>query len=278
MIDNVKMENMDEFFYFTKEVILKRFLFSLSWEINIPGNPNFEELTIRFSKCIASFECYLMNREKDDRSFVAGMVLDGIITAMVNADRCSYENIPTPRNVACLCMVFHNGVRNILDHLIKLNISIPDSVIQRMEKLTKSLFYIRKEDNGKIIEEEVNFHYRLVFGLYLDKYNGQQEVDFPKELNTDEAIKLFDKLKWCTKDGSFYKWEGSSSLFGFFVDLASDKLNLRPSNGRIPWKIFKVAFQRSESEIETAKQAVNGYKNKGLSEPEGFLELKKACK
>lgn len=227
---------MDEFFYFTKEVILKRSLFSLSWEINIPGNPNFEELTIRFSKCIASFECYLMNREKDDRSFVAGMVLDGIITAMVNADRCSYENIPTPRNVACLCMVFHNGVRNILDHLIKLNISIPDSVIQRMEKLTKSLFYIRKEDNGKIIKEEVNSHYRLVFGLYLDKYNGQQEVDFPKELNTDEAKKILQRgVDAKLLDDNFQPINGKMTKYQMkrFAELASLELGIKGK-----WKVF----------------------------------------
>ena len=280
---------MDEFAYFTKEIILEKSTFNLSWEINIPGNPDFRELTIRFSRCIASFECNLMNYKKDDRSLVAGVVLDDIITAMVNADLCAYENIPTPRNVACLCMAFHNGVRNLLDHLNKLNVSIPDLVIQRMIKLTNSLLVIRKKDNDKIIEEEVKSPYGLIFGLYLRKYKGQeqdlgkykgqeQEVEFPKELNTNEARDLFDKLEWCTKDGSFYKWKGTSALFGYFVDLASDKLNVRPSNGRLPWKIFKIAFQRSKSEISTSQQAVNDYKNKGISEPEGSLELKKACK
>lgn len=114
----------------------------------------------------------------------------------------------------------------------------------------------------------------------LPKLENQQNEDItlPKELNTDEAKSLFQKIEYCATDGDLYRWTGTASLFGYFVDLVSDALNVRPSNGRIPWKIFKIAFQRSDSDIATAKQAINGYKQKGLSEPEGFLDIKNACK
>ena len=109
--------------------------------------------------------------------------------------------------------------------------------------------------------------------------NPQSEcITLPKELNTDEAKSLLQKIKYCVPEGDLYRWTGTASLFGYFVDIVSDTLNVRPSNGHIPWKIFKIAFQRSDSDIATAKQAINDYRNKGLSEPEGFLGIKKVCK
>ena len=108
-----------------------------------------------------------------------------------------------------------------------------------------------------------------------------KKQNLPKELDTDEAQALFQNLiNWgyCVYEGNLYKWESTPSLFGYFVDVASNFLNIRPSNNRLPWKIFKIAFQCSDKDISTAKQAVNAYKNKGLSEPEGFLNIKKACK
>ena len=113
----------------------------------------------------------------------------------------------------------------------------------------------------------------------MDKKNDKSNnILLPAELDTDEAKSLFQEIKYCVQDGFLYSWTGTSSLFGYFVDIVSDTLNVRPSNGHIPWKIFKIAFQRSDSDIATAKQAVNDYRNKGLSEPEGFLDIKKACK
>lgn len=97
----------------------------------------------------------------------------------------------------------------------------------------------------------------------------------PEELNTDKAKDLFAKIQWCSKDGNLYKWTGTKSLFGYFVDKTSDYLGIRPSNNRIPWDIYRRAFQFEDT--RTAKQAVNDYRNKGLSEPEGFWEIKKLC-
>ncbi len=103
-----------------------------------------------------------------------------------------------------------------------------------------------------------------------------QARQLPPKLDNEEARKAFEMVTYCQRDNELYIWTGTSSLFGYFVDKASDKLGVRPSNDRIPWKIFQQAFQCSDTDIATAKQAVNDYKNKGISEPEGFLEIKKS--
>lgn len=138
---------------------------------------------------------------------------------------------------------------------------------------------------GSKVYEEVNqFLYKIFMIRFLkieiDKYkvSGNQEIHFPEELDTQEAKALFGKIKYCVKDGDFYKWVGTSALFGYFVDIVSKKLDVRGSNDRIPWKIFKAAFQCEENVITTARQAVNDYKNKYSSKPEGYLDIKIACK
>ena len=136
------------------------------------------------------------------------------------------------------------------------------------KKLEPFCDYLYSTEIGKIVQEHI-FH---------KDQEDAKHVSLPAELDTDEAKSLFQKIKYCVQDGSLYRWTGTASLFGYFVDLASEKLNVRPWNNRIPWKIFKTAFQCNESDISTAKQAVNDYKNKRLSEPEGFLEIKETCK
>ena len=109
----------------------------------------------------------------------------------------------------------------------------------------------------------------------------KEKESLPNKLRTKEAKDLFKKiieLGYCVKDGGLYKWTGTDALYGYFVDVASDFLNVRPSNNHKPWKIFSTAFQCCKRVENNAMQAVNGYKNKGLSEPEGFLDIKKACK
>ena len=108
-----------------------------------------------------------------------------------------------------------------------------------------------------------------------------KNIGIPDALNTDKAKSIFkelEKIGLIKIENDTLKWLGTNSLFGYFVDRASDKLNIRPSNDRNPWEIFKKAFNLDNRSISTAKQAVNGYRNKGLSEPEGFLDIKKVIK
>lgn len=151
-----------------------------------------------------------------------------------------------------------------------------DEIKQDIEK--KSPWTLNFELNvlEQIIEEYKVIKYTLNMERALGKSpNKNVSTVLPNELNTEEAKNLFSKIKWCSKDGNLYKWTGTKSLFGYFVDKTSDYLGIRPSNNRIPWDIYRRAFQFEDT--RTAKQAVNDYRNKGLSEPEGFWEIKKLC-
>ena len=64
------------------------------------------------------------------------------------------------------------------------------------------------------------------------------------------------------------KWAKTAALYGYFVDKVSDKLNLKSSSGRTPWKSFTF-IENHNTLLSAAKQAVNDYKNKGLNPPEG---------
>ena len=139
-------------------------------------------------------------------------------------------------------------------------------------------------DESNVYGEAKQFLFKIFMIRFLkigiDKYkvSGNQEIHFPEEVDTQGAKALVGKIKYCVKDGDFYKWGGTSALFGYFVDIVSKKLDVRGCNDRIPWKIFKAAFQCEENVITTAKQAVNDYKNKCISKPEGYLDIKRACK
>lgn len=102
----------------------------------------------------------------------------------------------------------------------------------------------------------------------------------PKELDTKEARELFEKTVnsgYCKKDNSLYRWTATGSLFGFFVDCASERLKVRSSNNRIPWSMFEKAFQCEKTTITTAKSAVNGYATKELNPPVGYEDIAKIC-
>ncbi len=100
-----------------------------------------------------------------------------------------------------------------------------------------------------------------------------QRPAMPKELDSDEARGLFDKTPYCRRDGNLYRWTGTVALFGYFVESANTRLDLRPSSDRTQWEPFKVAFQMQSKDIRTARQAVNDYKNKGLNRPDGWTEI-----
>ena len=61
----------------------------------------------------------------------------------------------------------------------------------------------------------------------------KEKESLPNKLRTKEAKDLFKKiieLGYCVKDGGLYKWTGTDALYGYFVDVASYFLNVRPSN------------------------------------------------
>ena len=95
----------------------------------------------------------------------------------------------------------------------------------------------------------------------------QEKILLPEKLITFFEITVNKGLM--EKDGNKYKWINTNSLYGYFVDKVSDKLNLKSSSNRIRWKLFEGIVTNHKSMLPTAKQAVNDYKNKSLNPPEG---------
>lgn len=140
-------------------------------------------------------------------------------------------------------------------------------------------------------EQKINFYLEQLATLQayiLDKALQLQEVfariegkepeakpfEYPMELQTDDALKIFElsvAKGLMVKDGERYKWQETRALYGYFVDKVSKKLDVRPSSDRIPWKLFSTIITNHDELVSTARQAVNDYKNKELSRPEGFL-------
>lgn len=80
----------------------------------------------------------------------------------------------------------------------------------------------------------------------------------------DEAI----DAKLIERTGNGLKWIQTASLYGYFIDKVSDKLNLKSSSNRVQWRNFRFIVNH-ESLLQSAKQAVNDYKNKSINPPEG---------
>lgn len=89
-------------------------------------------------------------------------------------------------------------------------------------------------------------------------------ADKPKALLVEA-----EKLGLIKADGSSYVWMKTAALYGYFIDKVSYHLDIRPSNNRIPWQKFVGIIKNHDTLVTSAKQAVNDYKNKGISPPEG---------
>ena len=75
-------------------------------------------------------------------------------------------------------------------------------------------------------------------------------------------------------DQQGFKWMKSAALFGYFVDKVSDFLNLKPDNGRIPWKLFQGLFVNiNDNNILAARKAINGYSKQYGNPPEEAEEV-----
>ncbi len=102
-----------------------------------------------------------------------------------------------------------------------------------------------------------------------------------KDFVTDEAKQMFSKAldkRLVSVDGEKYRWEDTASLYGYFVDMTSNYLNIRNSNDRIPWKKYEAIITNHTCLLATAKQAVNDYKNKELNPPEGDDKVNDICR
>ena len=214
---------------------------------------------------ITRFKFYLLEREKEDRSILLESVTNKLLYAyFLSRNKVDKKN-PKDRN-RLLMVIYEMIITSIIT-----NISW-DLKIKYSEELKKE--WKARTDKGITVIDLLTMEMPHPF-------SANKKQTMPKELDTKEARDLFEKTAkfgYCTKDGSLYRWIGTLALLGYFVDKASEYLKIRSSNNRIPWKIFKEAFQCEETDIATAKSAVNDYKNKTFNYPIGYDDIEMICK
>lgn len=210
------------------------------------------------------FRSYLLEIDKEDRTTLLELVTEKLLYAYFSARKKVNGNNPKDGNRRLMTM-YDMIITSIVTNICwNLKIKYSDDFKKEWEnKVDKGIVAI------KLLNQEKPH----------SSTNKKQTI--PKELDTKEAKDLFEKTAkfgYCTKDGSLYRWIGTLALLGYFVDKTSKYLKIRSSNNRIPWKIFKEAFQCEETDIATAKSAVNDYKNKTFNYPIGYDDIEKICK
>lgn len=118
------------------------------------------------------------------------------------------------------------------------------------------------------IKKETGFESNEVL-LKLEKHYNK--VQIPQDLNTQEAQEIFKKaigVGLMEYENGVYKWCKSKRLYGYFVERVTEKLEIRHNNNRIPWQKFSFVANHKEM-LRAAKEAINDYKNKRFSPPEG---------
>lgn len=116
-----------------------------------------------------------------------------------------------------------------------------------------------------------------------DRKKTKAEPTLPEWTKSEKGKELLKKVisdGYVIKDT--YKWDcskrGRKALLAYFIDRASDYLDLRPENDKIPWLSFSFLMNNS-GDIAYLKGVVTGYKHPEHPKPEptGFREIKKMC-
>ena len=105
----------------------------------------------------------------------------------------------------------------------------------------------------------------------------QQSKPEDSSILPDELINKAINAGLIERTENGLRWMKSASLYGYFVDKVSEKLELKSSGGRIQWKVFRF-IENHDTLLNTAKQAVNDYTNKRLNPPEGDGIIDKTLK
>lgn len=213
---------------------------------------------------ITRFKFYLLEREKEDRSILLESVTRKLLDAYFLKRNKVNNKDPKDRN-RLLMIMYEMIITSIITNIGW------DLKIEYSEEFKKE-WEVRTDEGITVID-------LLKMGKP-HPFSANKKQTMPKELDTKEARNLFKRiveLGYCKKDNSLYRWTATVSLFGLFVDFASEFLKVRSSNNRIPWSMFKDAFQCEESTITTAKSAVNDYTTKGLNPPIGYECIEKVC-
>lgn len=108
-----------------------------------------------------------------------------------------------------------------------------------------------------------------------------QSPQLPEKLRVPKAVEIFAKAVEAglmEVQGKGYKWLGQVNEYAAFVDCCSLTLDLRHSNGRIKWKIFKETFGMNEKEIRSAQAAKRDYDGEYRAKPDKWGLILNICK
>lgn len=136
-----------------------------------------------------------------------------------------------------------------------------------------------REYRVTLSQVERGFELRLKQFATAYDYNisgDDQKAELPKELNTNEAQRLLDRLckaGYAKFEKGAYIWTGTTVLCAYFADRASHRFNLsntmdKEGNITTSWKPFEILFGFKKGSLKTAKQ--NWMRLNTKFEPTGF--------
>ncbi|MDL2320033.1 hypothetical protein LJC45_02745 [Alistipes sp. OttesenSCG-928-B03] len=136
----------------------------------------------------------------------------------------------------------------------------------------------------KAIANEAEEFIRLYYRYHKLKDATTPGGGIPAEFQTKEALEIMQGMinsKFVSETVDGYKWEGQSNELAAFADISSESLGIRPSNNRIPWRLYKQLFGLTKKEVDSAKGARNDYNDEGAiarrSKPDKWDIISEIC-
>ena len=131
---------------------------------------------------------------------------------------------------------------------VKLLMEEMETIVAKINNVLQLVEYGEPEDlyDGAYIEIDYTNKKYFDFAMsFLTEKSGikyNQEVGMPKELETDEAKRYFDKAINLGLLDNKYNWLEGTQMLAYFVSEMSNKLHLGKGN-RISWKPFETLFK-----------------------------------
>jgi hypothetical protein len=208
-----------------------------------------------FSDEVDRLEVFLYGKSESDKSHIIENVTDDLLNGYY-LERSKSKTKGKPNDIKPM-LAYQCAALSVIYHICR----------------RLSYQYSKDFVNGWAKRTEGNY---FPFGEMMRDPEPQQII-IPEALNAGEAKNVFSKaieagLMYQTKTG--YHWNNTKALLAYFIDVFSDKLNddkynLRMSNGRIRWAIFKPLFGIDKDD-NSLNDAVNEYRNRTGQKPEGY--------
>ena len=196
------------------------------------------------------------------------------------------QQLPTPAIVVDELNLLGGKAQRLEAYII---ITKDPYLIQKVEGIRRALFHrlLTRDSLGPKTRMNIAEFNRSIYNIVnMGKSEGEptqgpkSRPSIPQELQTEGAKKLFNeaiKAKFIEIDCNAYRWKGQSNELAAFVDCSSTYLNIRPSNKRVPWRLYKQAFNLSEQEIRAARDAKKDYDMERRAKPDRWDIISGIC-